>query len=281
MLNLLRSDFYKLSKAKYFWICLIVNIVLAAGSIFMLDFVYKMTGEQLAVQAEQQASAMNEAGINASVKGIPSSYEDLNASTQMVGYFAGNTTLLIAVLIALFVGSEFNNGTIKNIASKNYSRNKIYASKLLTCIIAGVLFCIIYAAVSTITATALWGFGDVLTGFWPDFFKGAGLELLLNCAYVSIFVMFTILIRQNGGSLAANICFLEFISLAVMLGEMLIKKISGQTITLSNYLLDTNMQAVSANLTRDIALRSLCVAAGFFLVSSAVGFLNFRHRDIK
>ena len=49
--------------------------------------------------------------------------------------------------------------------------------------------------------------------------------MLLTCAFVSIFVMFSMLIRQNGGSLAANICFLEFVSLIVMLGEMLVKKI--------------------------------------------------------
>ena len=105
--------------------------------------------------------------------------------------------------------------------------------------------------------------------------------MLLTCAFVSIFVMFSMLIRQNGGSLAANICFLEFVSLIVMLGEMLVKKISGKEIILSNYLIDTNMNAIAAGLNKTIAVRSLCVAFGFFLAAMLVGMFSFQKRDIK
>ncbi|KMZ55229.1 ABC transporter permease subunit [Dorea sp. D27] len=281
MINLLRNDFYKLGKAKYFWVCLIVAVVLAAASIFLLDFTYKIGGDQMAAQMEQQQKALDENGVNISTQGVPGSYDELNASGQMLSFFAGNTTLLLAVLVSLFVGSEFNNGTIKNIASRNYSRGRIYLSKLIVCVITGVVFTLLYAAVSTVTATALWGFGDVGAGFWPDFFKAAGIELLLGSAFVSVFVMFSMLIRQNGGSLAANICFLEFISLLVMLGEIIIKKLSGRTVTLSNYLIDTNMTAVSSGLTRTVAIRGITVALCFLAAAAIIGMVSFQKRDIK
>lgn len=281
MINLLRNDFYKLGKAKYFWVCLIVAVVLAAASIFLLDFTYKIGGDQMAAQMEQQQKALDENGVNISTQGVPGSYDELNASGQMLSFFAGNTTLLLAVLVSLFVGSEFNNGTIKNIASRNYSRGRIYLSKLIVCVITGVVFTLLYAAVSTVTATALWGFGDVDAGFWPDFFKAAGIELLLGSAFVSVFVMFSMLIRQNGGSLAANICFLEFISLLVMLGEIIIKKLSGRTVTLSNYLIDTNMTAVSSGLTRTVAIRGITVALCFLAAAAIIGMVSFQKRDIK
>ena len=281
MLNLLKSDFYKLGKARYFWVCLILTMTLAAGTVFLMDFTYKMAGEQMAQQVEQKQQAMDENGINVTTQGVPASREELSASRQIVAFFAGNTTLILAVLISLFVGSEFNHGTIKNIASKNYSRSQIYASKLAAGVLCGILFTFIYAAVSMATATILWGFGNVAAGFWPDALKSVGLELLLTCAFVSIFVMFSMLIRQNGGSLAANICFLEFVSLIVMLGEMLVKKISGKEIILSNYLIDTNMNAIAAGLNKTIAVRSLSVAFGFFLAAMLIGMLSFQKRDIK
>ena len=281
MINLLRNDFYKLGKAKYFWVCLIETVVLAAASIFLLDFTYKIGGDQMAAQMEQQQEALDENGINISTQGVPGSYEELSASGQMLSFFAGNTTLLLAVLVSLFVGSEFNNGTIKNIASRNYSRSKIYLSKLIVCVVTGVAFTLLYVAVSTAAATALWGFGDIAAGFWPDFFKAAGIELLLGSAFVSVFVMFSMLIRQNGGSLAANICFLEFISLLVMLGEILIKKLSGRTIALSDYLIDTNMAAVSGGLTRTIAIRGITVALCFLAAAAIIGLVSFKKRDIK
>ena len=118
MLNLLKSDFYKLGKARYFWVCLILTMALAAGTVFLMDFTYKMAGEQMAQQVEQKQQAMDENGINVTTQGVPASREELSASRQMVAFFAGNTTLILAVLISLFVGSEFNHGTIKNIASR-------------------------------------------------------------------------------------------------------------------------------------------------------------------
>lgn len=281
MRNLLRNDFYKLGKAKYFWVCLIVTVVLAAASVFLLDFTYKIAGDQMSAQMEQQQKALDDNGVNITTEGVPASYDELSASGQLLSFFAGNTTLLLAVLVSLFVGSEFNNGTIKNIASRNYSRGKIYLSKLIVCIITGVVFTLIYAAVSTAVSSALWGFGDISAGYWSEFFKAAGIELLLGSAFVSIFVMFSMLIRQNGGSLAANICFLEFISLLVMLGEMLLKKLFHITATLSNYLIDTNMTAVSAGLTRTTAIRGVTVAVCFLAAAAIIGIVSFQKRDIK
>lgn len=281
MLNLLKSDFYKLRKARYFWVCLIINVALAAATVFILDFTYKIAGDQMAAQLEQQSQAFDEAGVNIATEGVPASYDKLSASGQFLSFFGGNTTLLLAVLISLFVGSEFNNGTIKNLASRNYSRFKVYLSKLIVSICTGIFFTLIYAAVSEATALALWGFGDVSSGYWPELIKGAAIELLLASAFISIFVMFAMLIRQNGGSLAANICFLEFVSLAVMLGELIIKKLFGRTVALSNYLLDTNMAAVAADLTRTVAVRAILVGICFLAAAALIGMLHFQKQDIK
>ncbi len=62
----------------------------------------------------------------------------------------GSTTLLMAVLISLFVGSEFSNGTVKIIASRNYSRLKIDLSKLLVGILTSVLFTLVFVLAANI-----------------------------------------------------------------------------------------------------------------------------------
>lgn len=165
MIHIIRSDFYKLKKARYFWICLMASILLAVVTIFILDFTYKVAGEQMEASMASQEQALQENGFNISTDGVPSSYEELTASSQMVSFFAGNTPLILAILISLFVGSEFNNGTIKNMVSKNYSRTKIYASKLITSCAAAIFFALVSAAASAVTATALWGFGETPDGY--------------------------------------------------------------------------------------------------------------------
>lgn len=281
MLHIIRSDLYKLRKSRYFWVCLIITAVLAVGSVFLLDFTYQLMGSQMETQMEQQQEMLDEQGANISVEGVPSSHDDLSGSGQLVSFFAGNTLLVMAVLISLFIGSEFNHGTIKNTASRQYSRRAIYASKLITGILTGIGFTCVYAICSEFTAVLLWGFGDLPSGYWPETLASIGLELLLLCAFLSVFVMFSFLIRQNGGALAANICFLEFLYLFVMLGEMLLKKITGTAVTLSDYLIDANMNAITAGLDQTLIVRSLCVAVIFFLVSLLIGMESFQKRDIR
>ncbi|MFR9065463.1 MAG: hypothetical protein ACLVJO_17655 [[Clostridium] scindens] len=157
MLNLLKSDFYKLGKARYFWVCLILTAALAAGTVFLMDFAYKMAGEQMTQQVEQKQQAMDENGINVTTEGVPASREELSASRQMVTFFAGNTTLILAVLISLFVGSEFNHGTIKN--TPRIMAIPVYASNWLWRSLRN-LFTFIYV-LSLGCGNYLWGFGDV------------------------------------------------------------------------------------------------------------------------
>lgn len=281
MLNLIRSDIFKLRKAKYFWILLFINILLAVGTVYLLDFTYKLAGDSMEAQLTQEQAALDDAGMNVSVEGIPTGHDQLSTSGQLLTFFAGNTTLLMAVLISLFVGSEFNNGTVKIIASRNYSRLKIYLSKLFVGILASVLFTLVFVLAATMTATALWGFGDVSGSYASQLLLKGALELLLGASYVSLFVMFSFLIRQNGGSLAANICFLEFTSLVVTLGEMLIHHFLGRTVTLSDYLPDMCMTALTQDPDRGTLMRAALVGFCFLLVPAVLGAASFRKRDIK
>lgn len=281
MLNLIRCDFYKLRKAKYSFICLIIAVLLAVGTVFLLDFSYKLAGDQMAQSVELSQENMQEAGVSISAEGLVTNYEDLSASSQVLLFLGGNINILMAVIVSLFVGSEFNQGTIKNLASRNYSRSKIYMSKFIVSVVTAIFFSLVYVLVSTAAATALWGFGDVSGSYWLELLGYGSIQLLLAASYASVFVMFSILIRQNGGSLAANICFLEFLSLIASLLEMLIKHITDKSVALSVYLPDINMVAMAQDPTTKVVIRALCVGIGFLVVPALLGLWNFSKRDIK
>ncbi len=282
MKQLLRSDLYKLNKARYFWICLVINIVLAVLSVFIIDFSYRVAGDAMATSLEAQDQAMQENGVNISTDGLARSYEDLSASSQMLALSFGSSLLLIGIVISLFAGGEFNHGTIKNIASSNYSRAKIYLSKLLISILAAIVFTLLYMAATTITATVLWGFGSTGSGFWTHVMQVTAIELLLAGAFASVFYMIAMLIRQSGAAIAVNLCFLEFFSMIFMLLEMLYKKISGDTIVLSKYLLDTNITEVATKeLTSSLATRSIVTALVYLAVTICIGMVVFSKKDIK
>ena len=108
MKSLIRSDFYKLRKAKSFWVCMILAVVLAVFSVLIMDFSVKLM-DKVPQQAAQEEAALEESGLNISTDGIPMSSADLNASSMLLMQFAGTTTILISIFVSLFVGGEFSH----------------------------------------------------------------------------------------------------------------------------------------------------------------------------
>lgn len=284
MLRMIRSDIYKIRKSKSFWVCLLITAAILMMNIFVTDFSHKSmlkayekgdSGITIELSDDNPAQESSDGDTITVAK-------QLHAKDYLLLAFNGDAPLmLLAIVIALFVGGEFNNGTIKNIASTNISRGKIYASKTIVSVLTAFLFVLVAGAASTITATVLWGFGSVTSGFLLTTLGKIAIELFLLAAYASIFVMSSILIRQNGGSLAINICFLEFFSMLVMLAQYALAQFAHVNVKLTNYTLNYNITQVVKNLHQGTVVRALLVGAGFFLVSYLVGAFSFKARDIK
>lgn len=254
MSGLLRSDFYKLSKMKSFPICLLIALALAVGSIFMLDYTAQFVD-----------------------------MGTYNASNTMLSTFAGDSKIFIAIVVSIFAASEFGFGTIKNVASRGFSRIGIYFSKLIGACVIALVIQLVYSVAYTGTATIMWGFGEVSASFWPETLKIIGLEILLTLAYTSVFVMVSMLIRQSGAALAINLCItMQFIYLFVQLAQAGLHKLFNVEVALSDYLLSTNAAGlVNGGATPEMMTRSLLVGIVYFVVFTLLGLWSFQKRDIK
>lgn len=255
MSGLLKSDFYKLSKMKSFPICLFIELALAVGSIFILDY-------------SAQYYDM----------GIP-----YNSSNQLLSTFAGDSKFFIAIVVSIFAASEFGFGTIKNIASRGFGRGGIYFSKLTGACVIALVIQLVYSVAYTGTATILWGFGEISANYWPETLKIIGLEILLTLAYTAVFVMVSMLIRQSGAAIAINLCItMQFVNLFVSLAQAGLHKLFNIEVALSDYLLSTNAAAlVNGQITNEMMTRSLAVGLIYFAVFTVLGLWSFQKRDIK
>lgn len=129
MSGLLKSDFYKLSKMKSFPICLLIVVALTVGSVFIQDYSAQFLGEGIVY----------------------------NGSNQLLSTFAGDCKIFIAIVVSIFAASEFGFGTIKNIASRGFSRISIYFSKLIVSCFIALMIQLVYSIAYTSTATILMG----------------------------------------------------------------------------------------------------------------------------
>lgn len=268
MLQLLRADFYKLSKMKSFFICLLILLALIVGSVFLSDYTNNQNKGQTTVDENGQTVSL---------------YDDsLSASSMLTSTFSIDTVLFASIVISLLCANEFGFGTIKNTAARGFRRSQIYCSKLLVSMTVLLCMGLVGGIGMTVTATALWGFGDVGADYWVNLLQTMGLQILLCFAFTAVFATISVLARSSGGAIALNICVLQFSGLAVQLGQLLLNKVFHWEVNLRDYLLSTNLQALGYDeLTGELATRSLVVGVVFLVVAIAVGLFSFQKRDIK
>ena len=263
MNRLLRSDMYKLSKMKSLFICALILVVMGVGVIFLQS-----------VNIEQNGSGDQALQI----------FTNQTAVSLFPSSLGSDGVLLSIIVISIFVACEFGFGTIKNTASHGFGRTKIYLSKLIFSCGVAVFFSLLFCAAYTLTAAGLWGFGEAGPEFWKNAAGLLGLNLLLNCAYAALFTMNASLIRQTGGAIAINICVMSFAPMLLELLQMAIERIFHFTMAfhLLDYTLAANMNALTEGaLQNDTVLRVLFVGIGFFVVTTTIGLIAFRKRDIK
>ena len=117
MIKLLKGDFIRLFKSKIFWL----------GVIFMFGFA------SVAVYTKWD-----------DLRNYPDYYNPpdgiLLAGTLYI-------SIVIAVFIGTFIGTDYSNGTIRNKHIIGHSRTKMYLSNMIVCVTASVIIHLVYIAV--------------------------------------------------------------------------------------------------------------------------------------
>jgi len=262
MRNLISSDFYKVRKGKYAFICTVLGLLLIVAFVGILY---------------ANAEFVDETGlVGYGHKMLREGFLGNDTNIGMMGLF-------FAIAISIFVGSEFGFGTIKNSATKAYSRVQIYVSKLVVSLILMTIMAILAIATGAIAGTLAFGWGTPVDGYMVDAIWNLLLQLYLAFALVSIFVMVAILIRQSGGSIAANICILMFIPTIIMFGSILLEKLFDIEIMLTKYFPSAMIAELGMMeaLDQKVVIRVLVTATLWLAGTIAIGLFTFQKRDVK
>ncbi len=259
MINLLKSDFYKLFRIKSFYICGILASLLSVLGVILLN------------------TAINsELGINASVLG----YDGIFALVTGTG----QATLFITIMNSIFIPSEFSHGTIKNIASRGIERYQIYLSKIIIGIFVSVTYIILCAGCSFTMGSIMWGTGELTRSTYLDIFKMLGLFLVAEIALQSLFMMFGFMIRHTGGTAFTNLGItILFPSLIIPVVNFGLKEwCKLENFDIAKYWPSTYLtKYLSLSIMQEDINVGLIVSGAFIVASIALGIFSFYRRDVK
>ena len=279
MSKLLRANFLRLRKDKYFWIGMIAMILYG-----VIDSVGQ--------------------------------YRNLNVYDMSVTFdtvfFASHIIIgmLIAAFVSLYVGTEYSDGTIRNKLMVGCNRRDIYLSNFITCAAAGAFMNFAYMFTACITGIPLFGFFEME---WQKAVVYVLDGLLMVIALTAIFSMLSML-NQNKALVAiismVGIFALLFLSLYITmkLGEpeffdgVTMSKTVGDTVTQTiekipnpmylspsqrsvyQFLFDflptgQGIQISAGAVTHPCA--SGLYSVGITIVVSLVGIWGFNRKDLK
>ena len=117
--------------------------------------------------------------------------------------------ILTAVLVALFVGSDYSGGTLRNKLIAGHRRGNIYLSNLITCCCAGLLLCVAFVIPQGVLGLLL---GGQIQSTPIKLLMYGALSLALMIAFTALFTLIAMLC-QNKSHTVAGCILLVFVLL--------------------------------------------------------------------
>ncbi len=259
MIRLLRADFYKLFRAKSFYICGFIAAALSILGVVLLN-----------------SSINSELGIDASLLGYDGLYALITGISQ--------ATLFITIMNSIFVPSEFAHGTMKNIASRGFSRWSIYLSKLVVALFISVVYVLLCSVCSFALGSIMWGTGDIDRAMCLDIAKMLGLFLLAEAATQSIFIMFGFIVRHTGGTSFTNLGIIILAPTLILpiINFGLSEWCKLENFDISNYWPATYLSKyLSLDILQEDIITGIIVCCAFIVVTTVLGIFSFYKKDIK
>ncbi|MDR3179178.1 MAG: hypothetical protein LBT82_03975 [Oscillospiraceae bacterium] len=251
MLNLLRSDFYKTSRMKVFYVFLFSTFLFASSFSFFI--------------------------IRNALK---NSYLDDKVSvSQLLLNNLGCTMLFSTIFTALFMGNDFKFNIVGSVISRGISRSNYYFSKLIVSVLLYIsLFILDKLCVLAVGSGYKISFGD----FNKFFFLWIFCEITCGLSSVCFANM---LVSFFGSRSLIFIMLLNFGSLVVIpIINGLLHAVLKINVELENFWMGSaNMfhPEYKQSLKESTSARDIVKNIIWCVVFTAIGILSFQKRDIK
>lgn len=202
MKDLLRLEFRKLKRQKSFYIIFAIMIAFVVLSALTMKLL-----ESLADQINEVGETFGESFT-------------VSGESVLLGFVSSsNFTILAAIFVAIVVCDDYENGIIKNIFARGYSRSEFFFAKFVYLIATTSIMIIAAITVSGIMGVAFFGIngdaGKIILLIFVQYFA--------CMASVALFFAVSVIIKKLGGSIAINIIAPIVIELLLSLANSLLK----------------------------------------------------------
>ena len=277
MRKLITANFHRFSKDRFSWCVVGIILILSIVNVFNSARSYE------AMAASGYVMSLDDYYFN---------------QAPLIGAF-------LALLISMFLGTEFSEGTIRNKLCIGHKRNKIFLSNFISCALATIALTAVWLLTSALLFGLIGSLEMEASKFVGCIFVSVGFAVSFAALYTVIgslssnkamTIIYTfaafIILAMAASALYDRLCEPEMNQGMTLVGTQLVEMeptpnplyLSGMIRTICEVALELlpNGQAL---LLSDVAVeypvRAIALSAVFTIVTLLVGSMLFRRKDIK
>ena len=273
--KLIVSDLKKLVKCRTVWVCAVISFLVG----MLMTFLYDMAWNNMTDTQNYQTVFyfMRTMGMDSDMTKQVLSQFPSQVFWQYVNTLLsdGNIVIFAAVVISVYIGSEYNEGTFKNTLSRGFSRTSVYISKYISSVLAMAITVLSYVFGGGIVAAIKF---DLTTDVSDEEMIIMVLAYtVLFIALTAVFMLIATLSKRTGFAIALSIVIPIIVSLIV---RILSVGFDWVTNAASYWIFDTVTLVSTLYQNSDIYIPFM-VAPIYLVLSLAVGMFAFSRQEIK
>lgn len=239
------------------------------------------------------------------------SYEAMTASGYIMSlddYYFNQAPLIgafLAILISMFLGTEFSEGTICNKLCIGHKRNEIFLSNFISCMLATIVLTAVWLLISALLFGLIGPLEMEVSKFIGYIFVAVGFAVSFAALYTvigslssnkamtiiytfAVFIVFAI----AASALYDRLCEPEMNQGMTLVGTQIVEMeptpnplyLSGATRTICEValeLLPTGQALLLSDVAVEYPVRAIALSVVFTIMTLLVGSMLFRKKDIK
>ena len=280
MLNIIKSDLYRVFRGKSIYVAIIFILFLAAVSCFAMNpghigITVSSSTEQTNTKQEETLELVNETNSILETRKLMKEYGAYPLDKAQLGANANLYYFFIIVVVTVLV-TDLSNLTAKNTLSSAFSRKKYYMSKLITCIGLGTFLILINNYGSYLINLIM--NGKEFSAGLLEITKLTILQLPILYAIISMLVCIGFCFRKTGTFNSITIPLIMVVQLIIM-GVATLFHLDSANIL--NYEFQYIIGNLVANPSNTYILKTLVLAIFYIIAFNVIGYSVFRKTEIK
>ena len=281
MLNIIKSDIFRIIRGKAIYVAIIVMMIMAVSSIIGMApgrIGIVSTNTQImedSTKNQELQEKINNTSSLLETRKIIKEYEEFELDRQIIGANI-NLYYIFIVIVFIIICVDLSDSTVKNTLSSAISRKKYYLSKLMTTLILGTILILINNYAIYFLNIAINGI-KFSTNF-IEFTKLTLLQLPIMYGIISLLVCIAFITRKKAIYNSIAIPLIIVVQL-ILMGIIALFKLDSSIMT--NWEIQYILSNLVENPTIEYIIKTFLLGAAYILIFNIIGYISFKKAEIK